>query len=610
MQGSARKDVVFGAAGVYTATVPGPKWKSWLGSPFAASWIYLQDRTWLMASRTAKKRSRSRPREAVTNGAALTAAAPGSPSVRPTPSGWIISPFWDTVLFIAAPLLSIGALFPLKGLWSSQEYATFLLAFLTFGHHLPGFIRAYGDHELFQRYRWRFVLAPPLLYVCVFWLGARGLHTIVMVTFTWDIWHVLMQHYGFMRIYDAKQREISAFTARMDLAFSLSCYIALIVASPHYRNNLLYVAYQSGVPLLPTQVFDALVVLIYTVACAMAAAYVAYTLYLWKQGRHNVRKLLTLATFVAATYYLYIYNDDFVVGFAVWSGFHCLQYYGIVWAFNRSRVDRSADVTRFVSFLFRPRTGLALLYVSLIFFYGGIDYLHNFLAEGTLRAALMTFIFTSTVLHYYYDGFIWKVREKDTSEPLNIEAAETKFESGLVVSSARSLASWLRRLLPSYKRGLYQAGYVAFFIFLLAWLEIWRPNDDLAMHRSLATVASGAEEAHLRLGESLRVRGRTEEAADSYRRAVEWNPRYAQAHVMLGVSLAGLGDIDGAIEALREALTIDPDNATGHFNLAALLEGRGETRQALHHYQQATEGPDVEAERLARKAILRLQSKQ
>ena len=30
MQGSARKDVVFGAAVVYPVTVPGPKWKSWL----------------------------------------------------------------------------------------------------------------------------------------------------------------------------------------------------------------------------------------------------------------------------------------------------------------------------------------------------------------------------------------------------------------------------------------------------------------------------------------------------------------------------------------------------------------------------------------------------
>ena len=30
MQGSARKDVVFGAARGYTFTVPGPKWKSWV----------------------------------------------------------------------------------------------------------------------------------------------------------------------------------------------------------------------------------------------------------------------------------------------------------------------------------------------------------------------------------------------------------------------------------------------------------------------------------------------------------------------------------------------------------------------------------------------------
>ena len=38
MQGSARKDVVFGAARVYTFTVPGPKWKSWLEPLERLSW--------------------------------------------------------------------------------------------------------------------------------------------------------------------------------------------------------------------------------------------------------------------------------------------------------------------------------------------------------------------------------------------------------------------------------------------------------------------------------------------------------------------------------------------------------------------------------------------
>ena len=40
MQGSARKDVVFGAAGVYPVTVPGPKWKSWFnGSRAEDAWL-------------------------------------------------------------------------------------------------------------------------------------------------------------------------------------------------------------------------------------------------------------------------------------------------------------------------------------------------------------------------------------------------------------------------------------------------------------------------------------------------------------------------------------------------------------------------------------------
>ena len=563
-----------------------------------------------MASRGIKKRRRNQASSARGNAATATPApvSPGSPVARaqPAASGWIISPFWDSVLFIGAPAVSIAILFPLSLFWESGEYAVFLLAFLTFGHHFPGFVRAYGDRELFWRYKWRFLLAPPLFFAAAYWFEDRGLHGILMLGFTWDIWHVLMQHYGFMRIYDAKQREIGTLTARLDWLFSISGYLALIIASPHYRNNLLYLAYQSGIPVLPMGLFTFLQNLIYLVALVSAVAYVGYTVYLWRQGRHNIRKLAALAFFMSATYYLYIYNHDFVVGFAVWSGFHCLQYYGIVWAFNRSRVERGGEVTRFVRFLFRPKVGLAILYSSLIFAYGGLDYLKNFLDGGTVRTLLGSFIGASTILHYYFDGFIWKVREKDTREPLNINISVG--EPGLVKSSTQTLRTWARRLLPSYKKGLYQAGYVMAFLVLVGSLETQRPNDDLTMHRALATVAAGAEEAHLRLGESLSVRGQTTEALGAYRQAVELNPEYAKAHVMLGVTLASLGRIDEAVEAYRQALEFQPGNAVAHFNLAAVLEGQGHAEEALHHYQQATQGTDSRAEQLAREAILRLQT--
>src|SRR5262245_21468034 len=135
-------------------------------------------------------------------------------------SGWIISSGWDAALFIGAPAVCIMTLVPLRGLWSSAGYSAFLLAFFTFGHHLPGFMRADGDRELFQRYRWRFLIVPPVVFGCALLFARADLHGLLFLVFTWDIWHVLMQHYGFMRIYDTKCGRTGAVEASLDRAVS------------------------------------------------------------------------------------------------------------------------------------------------------------------------------------------------------------------------------------------------------------------------------------------------------------------------------------------------------------------------------------------------------
>jgi hypothetical protein len=132
------------------------------------------------------------------------------------PSGWIISPLWDSVLFIGAPLVCMASLLPLSLFWTSDQTAIFLLAFFTFGHHFPGFVQTYGDRELFARSRLRFLLAPPIIFATVLWFDVKDLHGLVIFVSAWDIWHVLMQHYGFMRIDDAKQGEVNAAASRMD----------------------------------------------------------------------------------------------------------------------------------------------------------------------------------------------------------------------------------------------------------------------------------------------------------------------------------------------------------------------------------------------------------
>ena len=104
-----------------------------------------------MSSKKARQRRSTAPPGSAPNVAAMHASV----------SGWIISPYWDSVLFIGAPLVCMATLLPLSRLWTSEQTAVFLLAFFTFGHHFPGFVRTYGDRELFARYRLRFLLCSP-----------------------------------------------------------------------------------------------------------------------------------------------------------------------------------------------------------------------------------------------------------------------------------------------------------------------------------------------------------------------------------------------------------------------------------------------------------------
>jgi tetratricopeptide (TPR) repeat protein len=401
-----------------------------------------------------------------------------------------------------------------------------------------------------------------------------------------------MQHYGFMRIYDAKRGEISPVTARMDWAISIFWYLTLIVASPHYRQNLLLQAYTSGVPLVPPQIFRVLENALYGATVIVTVCYLGYSLYLWRKGRLALRKLVLLGTFLAASYYLYVRVDDFIVGFAVWSAFHSVQYYGIVWAYNSNRVARGSAMTNVVRFLFRPRSALVLIYAVLIAGYGGINYLQKSVHDETFRRLLLAFIATSSALHYYYDGFIWKVREKATRQFLNIGAVEGGF----------------RRVWPTWNRGAVQAAYLAAIIVALGALETWHPNGELPVRQSLAALAPQAEESHLHLGEALRQQGRFSDALEEYREAVRLNPAWAQARVNLGVTLAGLGRLDEAIGAYEKALSLDSNIPAAHYNLAVLLGSRGETERARGHYQKALEGDDPDARRLARAALEELRS--
>lgn len=99
---------------------------------------------------------------------------------------------------------------------SAETISRVVAAFFATGHHLPGMLRAYGDGELFEQFRWRFLLAPPPVLIAYFSLYTYHFDLYRLIILTWATWHGLMQVYGFARIYDAKVGSISSGTAYWD----------------------------------------------------------------------------------------------------------------------------------------------------------------------------------------------------------------------------------------------------------------------------------------------------------------------------------------------------------------------------------------------------------
>ena len=106
------------------------------------------------------------------------------------PSPYIVSPKADLFLIVGAVVLCPAILLPMAE-WSSP-YTVWLLV-MTFGavgHHLPSFLRTYGDRDLFMRYRTRLIVAPILFFSVTLGFALNNLHGMLLISLCWSIWQI------------------------------------------------------------------------------------------------------------------------------------------------------------------------------------------------------------------------------------------------------------------------------------------------------------------------------------------------------------------------------------------------------------------------------------
>jgi hypothetical protein len=286
---------------------------------------------------------------------------------------------------------------------------------LTHAHVLVGFSRSHLNSFVFKKYIYRFTLIPVIAIVLMLTVppililaSAFGLY--------WDEWHSLMQTFGFGRIYDTKFGNDPLLGRKLDMgmAFMVGLFPNLLLltmlpktqidgALVEYLEMPLKVVKQYAHHLENAQLFLILSGVIFVVF------YLFEFKKLIKNGYHySLPKILLFASTGISTSiiaYKYTIADGVFYG----NIYHALQYFYVVYISERknlgekmTKLDTNENSKRKMGTLF-----YFLLIVPLVFVLAGIR-------QSTQNMQIIgVFWLATSLLHFWFDGFIWSVRRKD-----------------------------------------------------------------------------------------------------------------------------------------------------------------------------------------------------
>lgn len=492
---------------------------------------------------------------------AVTMATATAPAAT---SQWIVSPVVDSVFIIGGPLLVLAVLLPLAQVFSAETVGIFVLAVMGTGHHFFGFLRAYGDPVLFERYRLRFLLAPPLVFVAVFSMTRNNLHGVILLAGFWAAWHLMKQVYGVMRIYGAKRGEHRRATMRLDFLMCLTGFATMLAFSDTHSQTLISTGERTGIFITPLLFGQTAKILSGVAMVGVSSVYVAHT---WAAHRRGAPiapvKLALLASSLVFLYYSWgLAGGALFLGIAAFEAAHYVQYAAVAWSYSR-RLSEKGGASRLLAALSQPRVGLIILYVLAAFAYGAAFHGKGPMAHefGSIGASLIA---SSAILHFYFDGFIWKVRQKGTRDNFGIgQSVESPASEDRVAAAGLPPFSW---------RGeATQLLYLAVPLAVLTLIGANRTDFELPMRQAVVFVEPGSARLQFALGDSYQKRGRLRESIAAYQESIRLDSVPARAYNGLGQALMRTRDREGAVTALRDALDRNPSNKAVMATLAGAL---------------------------------------
>jgi hypothetical protein len=358
-------------------------------------------------------------------------------------TGYILGGRADLFWFLGLPFIGI-ALALVSQQWLPAVALASANLWITVPHHFATWMRTYGLSDDFARFRDQLIVGPILLLLMALAGLAWAPLTVAMVVILWDHQHSIMQQHGFARIYDFKAGTGAPSTRQFDLGLNCMLYINLLLTAPLFATLWIRWIYRWGFQVSPATV-HAVQTASWVVTAVFLVIYTAHVSWCVWHG-HPVNPIKYL--FIGASFFLWYFtawqSASWLVHGIAHRVMHGLQYIVIVYWYARRKLERTAQPDHWWARVFRPGhvaafAGLCILYagafqlitrqpldafgLGIVNFVdgsqgipehglGGIDY------RGGYDLFATALISTAGLTHYYFDSFIWKVRDRQTQEGL------------------------------------------------------------------------------------------------------------------------------------------------------------------------------------------------
>ncbi|MBC7537252.1 MAG: hypothetical protein H7281_00405 [Bacteriovorax sp.] len=282
---------------------------------------------------------------------------------------------------------------------------------LTHMHVLLVFTRSHLNKSVFMRYKYRFTLVPLVVLSCM-WISPFLFGALGVLALYWGEWHSIMQTFGFGRIYDGRHGNDPLKGRKLDMGMcfvlGLLPHLILLTYLPDSQRDaglIKYLELSQNIINNYSWVLKLIRIPLYTFGVGYTIFYIQSYRRFHKEGYSFPKAKFALFAVTGITTILTASIFTIADGIFFGNIYHALQYVFIVLISERNNLSNITGMKQ------KSNQGVNLLYFLVI-----IPFVIVFAAIRQTTSGvefLAAFWLLTSLMHFWFDGFIWSVRRQD-----------------------------------------------------------------------------------------------------------------------------------------------------------------------------------------------------